>query len=309
MVKSLSCSSGIFCRGFNSVYSGVLVSPDRGSIGRISYRSPSSWRAQCARTVRVVPTPQRMRFSDMSPSLHSGPQVKLVCPAVFALAVREPVCLGDRRRLGQTVGGNVVRFDSGCGFHASMDRLAVDTAVDQQVHNVDVFGTKLPCHGLRHRAQAKLGRSERSESFTAANTGRRPCKQDCPAAATSHVLCGFAAHEKSSITRKLPGFKEQLLGGFQQRLVHIRTGVEKTDFDGTHIFLDLGKQLLDFLFLARIDAKGVKLGAPGLQLLGKRLGFFGVAPGDANFVSALGKASCNSRADGIAGSNQKSNSV
>src|SRR6266404_9391331 len=152
-------------------------------------------------------------------------------------------------------------------------------------------------------------RSERSESFSAPNTGRRPCKQDCPAAATRHVVCGFAPHEKPSIARKLPGFKEQLLGGLQQRLVHIRTGVEKTDFNGADILLDLRKQLLDFLFLARIDAKGVKLGAPGPQLLGKRLGFFSIAPGDANFVSALRKASRNSRADGIAGPNQKSNSV
>src|SRR5260370_26744086 len=309
MVKSLSCSSGIFCRGFNRVYSGVLVSPDRGSIGRISYRSPSSWRDQCARTVGVVPTPQGMRFSDLSLSLHSGPQVKLVCPAVFALAVGEPVCLGDRRRLGQTVGGNVVRFDSGCGFHSSMDRFAVDTGVDQQMHNVDVFGTKLSRHGLRDRAQAKLGCSERSESFSAANTGRRPRKQDCPAAATGHVMCRFAPNKKTSVARKLPGLKEQLLGGFQQRLVHIRTGVEKTDFNGADILLDLRKQLLDFLLLARIDAKGVKLGAPGPQLFGERLGFFSVAPSDANYVSALGKASRNSRANSIAGSNQKSNSV
>jgi hypothetical protein len=122
-------------------------------------------------------------------------------------------------------------------------------------------------------------------------------------------LRGFAPDEKTSIARKLPGFKEQLLGGFQQRLVQIRTGVEKTDFDGTDILLDLGKQLLDFLFLARIAAKGVKLSAPGLQLLSKRLGFFSVAPGYANFVSTLGKASRNSGADSIAGSNQKSNSV
>src|SRR5258705_282433 len=207
MVKSLSCSSGIFCRGFNRVYSGVLVSPDRGSIGRISYRSPSSWRAQCARTVRVVPTPQRIRFSDMSPGLHSRPQVELVCPSVFALTVHEPVCFGDRRRLGQTVGGNVVCFDPSCGLYASMDRFAVDTGVDQQMYNVDVLGTKLSRHGLRAVAQAKLGRTQGPESLSASNTGRRPRKHDCPAAATDHVVCGFAPDEKTSIARKLPGFK------------------------------------------------------------------------------------------------------
>src|SRR5260370_36131402 len=122
-------------------------------------------------------------------------------------------------------------------------------------------------------------------------------------------MCGFAPHEKPSIARKLPGFKEQLLSGFQQRLVHIRTGVEKTDFNGADILLDLRKQLLDFLFLARIDAKGVKLGTPGPQLLSEQLGFFSVAPGYANFVSTLGKASRNSRANSIAGSNRTSNSV
>src|SRR5260370_23086218 len=122
-------------------------------------------------------------------------------------------------------------------------------------------------------------------------------------------MCGFAPHEKPSIARKPPGFKEQVLGGFRQRLVHIRTGVEKTDFNGADILLDLRKQLLDFLFLARIDAKGVKLGAPGPQLLSERLGFFSVAPGDADFVSALGKASRNSSTDSIAGSNQKNHSV
>src|SRR5258708_5197005 len=250
-----------------------------------------------------------MRFSDMSPGLRSGPQVKLVCPAVSTLAVREPVCFGDRRRLGQTVGGNVVRFDSGCGFHTSMDCFAVDTGVDQQMHNVNIFGTKLSRHGLRHRAQSKLARSERRESFSAANTGRRPCKQDCTAAATRHVMCGFAPHEKPSVARKLPGFKEQLLSGFQQRLVHIRTGVEKTDFNGADILLDLRKQLLDFLFLARIYAQCVKLSTPCPPLLSERLGFFSAAPGDADFVSTLGKASRNSRANSIAGSNQKGNSV
>src|SRR5258707_2504863 len=112
-------------------------------------------------------------------------------------------------------------------------------------------------------------------------------------------MCGFAPHEKPSIARKLPGFKEQLLSGFQQRLVHIRTGVEKTDFNGADILLDLRKQLLDFLLLARIDAKGVKLGAPGPQPFCERLGFFSVAPGHANYESALIKPSRSIRTNSI----------
>src|ERR1700741_2835597 len=66
MMNDPSCSSGIFCRGFSLVNSGVFVSPERGRIGRHSYFKSSSCMAQCARTVREVPTPQRMRFCDIT---------------------------------------------------------------------------------------------------------------------------------------------------------------------------------------------------------------------------------------------------
>src|ERR1700729_1232684 len=98
MQKSPSWSSGTFWRGLSAVYSAVLVSPVRGPIGLVLYGRFSSYMAQCARTVRLVPTPHKVRSGGaaISPFLHSRPQIQFMGPAVFALMVREPVGIGDR---------------------------------------------------------------------------------------------------------------------------------------------------------------------------------------------------------------------
>src|SRR3954447_22128553 len=105
MQKSPSCSSGTFWRGLSLVYSAVLVSPVRGPIGIVLYGRASSCIAQCARMVRLVPTPHsgRSGAAAISPLLHGGAQVQFMCPAVSGLPMHEPVGFGDGFGLGQAV--------------------------------------------------------------------------------------------------------------------------------------------------------------------------------------------------------------
>src|SRR6185437_16553310 len=103
-------------------------------------------------------TPQRVRSGAVaiSPFLPGGTKVELVSPAVLGLLVREPVGLGDRARLGETIGRNIPGFDATCGSHAGMDGFAVDAGIDDQVHDVDVLRAQFAGHRLRNGAEAKL---------------------------------------------------------------------------------------------------------------------------------------------------------
>src|ERR1700722_6553564 len=184
MQKSPSCSSGTFWRGLSAVYSVVLVSPVRGPIGLVLYARFSSYIAQCARKVRLVPTPQRVRSGTaaISPFLHGRPQIQFMSPAIFALMVREPVRIGDRGGPGQTVGRDFRGIDAGRGLHALMDRLAVDAGVDQQMDNVNIPWSELARHRLGHGAQAELCRRKCRKPLAAANAGGGARKQDGAAA-------------------------------------------------------------------------------------------------------------------------------
>ena len=131
-----------------------------------------------------------------------------------------------------------------------------------------------------------------------------PVKKIVPRPARKHVARRLAADQKPAIAGKFPGLEEQFFGGVQQRLVDVRSGVEKTDLDRPDVLFDLGEQFLNFGFLAGIDAERVSLEARGLQFIDQSLGFGRVAPADADGVAAFGKAPGHGRADGIACADQ-----
>ena len=77
----------------------------------------------------------------------------------------------------------------------------------------------------------------------------------------------LSADQKPAIAGKLPSLEEQFFGGIQQRLVDVRSGIEKTDLDRSDVLFDVGKQFLNFGFLADIDAERVGLEARSLQFI------------------------------------------
>ncbi len=76
--------------------------------------------------------------------------------------------------------------------------------------------------------------------------------------------------------------------------------VPKPYLDRPDVAFHVGKKLLDFGFLTRIDAKSVDAMAGSLQFVHKPLGFGGVTPADTNGIAAFGKTPRHGRADGVA---------
>src|SRR6202030_2320332 len=98
----------------------------------------------------------------MLPPLAVGPEIELVRPAVARLVVQRPVGLGNGAGLDQAV-RRKVGHRSGGGAEASVDRLAVDRAVDDQMGNMNILRRELARHGLCYSAQAELRRRKRGE--------------------------------------------------------------------------------------------------------------------------------------------------
>src|SRR5271169_6057694 len=85
------------------------------------------------------------------PALAIGTDVELVRPAVARLVVYCPVGFGDgagpdqavRRQIGHCPGG---------GAEPSVDRLAVDRSIDNQMGDMDILWRELARHSLCERA-------------------------------------------------------------------------------------------------------------------------------------------------------------
>src|SRR5260370_34053554 len=102
-----------------------------------------------ARKVRLVPTPhstsRRGGVSVMLPPLAVGLDIELVRPAGARLVVQCPVGLGNGAGLGQAVRPKI-GHGSGGGAEPSVDRLAVDRAVDDQMGNMNILRRELARH-------------------------------------------------------------------------------------------------------------------------------------------------------------------
>src|SRR3984893_4816856 len=93
----------------------------------------------------TAPAALAVRRSSLPP-LAVRPEIELVRPAVARLVLQGPIGLGDGAGLDQAV-RRKVGHHSGGGAEPSVDRLAVDRPVDDQMGDMNI----LRCELARHR--------------------------------------------------------------------------------------------------------------------------------------------------------------
>src|ERR1019366_8508994 len=136
----------------------VALKTPPSSIGRQTISAPAAAAifGSCVEARYEVGLPKSKKYSTRlslslirSPCLDPRPQVELVGPRAFRLAVQVPVVLGDRVGLEDTgVGLLCIALGKVLG-----DEGRVDRTVDDDVGDVDALRPDLACHALRQRPQ------------------------------------------------------------------------------------------------------------------------------------------------------------
>src|SRR2546423_500693 len=85
----------------------------------------------------TAPAAAAVRRSSL-PALAVRPEIELVRPAVARLVVQCPVGFGNGAGLDQAI-RRKIGHRSGGGAEPSVDRLAVDRAVDDEMGNMNIF--------------------------------------------------------------------------------------------------------------------------------------------------------------------------
>ena len=117
------------------------------------------------------------------------------------------------------------------------------------------FGPEFAGHRLRHRAKPEFGRRKCRKTLAATQARGRAGKEDGAAPARNHVARRLAADQESGVAGKFPRLEEQFFGGFDERLVDVRSGVEQADLDRPDALFDFGEQFLDLGLLTGVDAE------------------------------------------------------
>src|SRR6267154_121925 len=98
-------------------------------------------------------------------------------PGALRLLIELPVGFRDRRRRHQEI-GIVEGIRPKCLDPPLAYPFGIDAGIDDEVGDVDVFGTQFACRGLRDRTQAELGTGERRVSRSTAQRSGRPGEED-----------------------------------------------------------------------------------------------------------------------------------
>src|SRR6516162_7503218 len=112
-----------------------------GTRNRDRARATPNGRAGCG-WFQYPTAPAAAARQSSLPPLAIGSQVELVRPAVARLVVQRPIGFGDRAGLDQAV-RRQIGHRAGGGAEPSVDRLAVDRAIDDQVSDMDILGREL----------------------------------------------------------------------------------------------------------------------------------------------------------------------
>src|SRR6516162_3129653 len=151
-----------------------------GTRNRDRARATPNGRAGCG-WFQYPTAPAAVACKSLLPPLAIGSQVELVRPAVARLVVQRPIGFGDGAGLDQAVRRQIGHRAGGA--ESSVNRLAVDRAIDDQVSDVDILRCELARRGLRDPAQAELSRRKSGIAGTAAQAGGGAGEQDGAAAA------------------------------------------------------------------------------------------------------------------------------
>src|ERR1700738_3258739 len=98
------------------------------------------------------------------------------------------------------------------------------------MRDMDVLGTKLPRHRLRHGAKSEFRTGKSRKARSAAHAGGRSGKEDIALAPRQHQSRGLTAGEKAGIARHFPDLAEHAFGGLDDGEVDVGADVEHADF-------------------------------------------------------------------------------
>src|SRR5580692_1189318 len=143
------------------------------------------------------------------PFLSERPDFLLEGPGVARLLIELPIGLRHRGRPHQAIGIEI--FDR-LGALPVSDELAhpfgVDTGIDHEMGDMDVFGTEFARHRLRDRAQSELGAGKCRKARSATQACRCACEKDVALATGKHQTRGLPAGQETGIAGHLPNLAE-----------------------------------------------------------------------------------------------------
>src|SRR5258705_12154890 len=207
------------------------------------------------------------------------------CPGAARLLVKLPVGRRNRRRRHQQV-RVIKRLLTPEPLATRAHPGGVDAGIDDQVRDVDVFGSELARHRLRHRAQSKFGAGEGRITAAAAQGGGGAGEEYIALAARHHQPRRFAPGDKAGPAGHFPYFPEHAVGGLQDREVDVGADVEDADFERC-LLVGVIKECRGLVLLSRVERARDDRSPGCLDLPDQRLQLGAVAP-SREYGEALG---------------------
>ncbi len=142
----------------------------------------------------------------------------------------------------------------------------IDTGIDDQMRDMDVFRPELARHRLRHGAQAKLRAGKGRKAAAAAERRGRASEEDIALASRQHQPRRFAARDKAGPAGHFPYFPKHTVSGLQNRKIDIGADIEDADLQRRVLVgvIEEGRRLL---FLPGVERAAEDRAARGLVAL------------------------------------------
>src|SRR5262249_9843303 len=157
-----------------------------------------------------------------SERLPERPQIDFLRPGRTLLAMDLPIGIGDRIEAKHTA--LPARF--GEIRLTAQQPIALDSAVDHDMGDVNSDRPELPRHALRNQPQARLGSGELRETRLAAQASGRPGEDHGSASERHEPARGLAADQESGEAANAPKILEPVGGEVAKIDLAIVAGVE-----------------------------------------------------------------------------------
>src|SRR5580704_11952830 len=231
----------------------------------------------------------------------------LKSPGAARLLVELPVRGGDGGRRHQQI--RVVQRLLAPELFASLPHPGgIDSGIDDQMRDMDVFRSQFPRHRLRHRAQAEFCAGECRIAAATAKRGGGAGEEDAALAARQHQARRFAACDKAGPAGHFPDFSEHTIGGLQNREVDVGADVENADLE-RRVPVGVVEERRRLLLFPRIERAAEDRAAGRFDFLHQRLELLAVAPSGEHGKTFGGEFLDDLGADVVAGADHRDGGI